>query len=181
MRLLQTIPKFFFLTILSVWLTACGGGGGGGGGDDITIGDDGTALENIDGTWLSNCDIDAPSDISSDLLVIAINGDLTVIATAYGNLSCNNDDILIQETVTATYILGSAVTVDGSVAGITTATEIDITDTTAGSPEFGETSFELVAIKDNEAYFGDCDGVNDCSTETLRATQLSDTIVLTKQ
>lgn len=29
MRLLQTIPKVFFFTILSFWLAACGGGGGG--------------------------------------------------------------------------------------------------------------------------------------------------------
>jgi hypothetical protein len=151
------------------------------GGSSSSDSSSGTALTSINGSWKSNCYVDPvflPGN-SVDVLATFNNGAATGIATTYGDITCTN--IAMQETPTATYILGSAVTVDGSVDGITTATKIDYTDTTVGSPDIGEKSYDIIAIKDNKLYQGNTDGANDGTTDALRPTQLDDSVVFTKQ
>ena len=159
---------------LAISLTSCGGG-------ESSGTNSGAVLTSLNGTWRSDCFLDPVFLPGASLLVSGTfnSGAVTIIGTTYDNATCNGN-ISMQETLTGTYILGSAVTVDGSVAGITTATKIDYTETTAGSPDFGEITYDLVAIKDNKLYQGDTDGVNDGATEMLRATQLDGQIVFTR-
>jgi len=63
MRLLQTIPKVFFFTILTFWLAACGGGGSGGDDDVIT---------SLNGTWRGNLE---DSSGTMHNITLTISGD----------------------------------------------------------------------------------------------------------
>jgi hypothetical protein len=54
---------------------------------------------------------------------------------------------------------GADVTVDGSVEGIPTVTQIDITETTEGSADKGNIEYDIYAIRDLiELYLRDSDG-----------------------
>jgi hypothetical protein len=138
-------------------------------------------LESIDGTWISNCIVETLFNISTDLSFVAKEGELSSVTTVYGNLTCGDAELLIQETVEFTYVLGGVVTVDGSVDGITSATEIDLINATAGSADFGAIGYELIGVTGDFAYFGDCDGADACTTADLRATQLDGSVVFTLQ
>ena len=134
----------------------------------------------LNGTWISNCVTETPDSFK---VVATLNDGIgsTEITEFSNNLDCSNN-AETQPTETFTYIIGVDVTVDGSVAGITTATEIDTTDTTVGSPDFGDIDYDIFAIKDlNTLYIGDDTGVNDGTTAALRPTTLSSTITFTKQ
>ena len=62
MRLLQTISKVFFFTILTFWLAACGGGGGGDGGGTSPVSNTKVLADNFDsgalatGVWKHSLD-----------------------------------------------------------------------------------------------------------------------------
>jgi hypothetical protein len=134
----------------------------------------------LNGTWVSNCGI---TDIGSNNIVLVFNnGDGAGTYTIYDDDLCSPLSINNVEPATFTYTLGSNVTVDGSIAGITTATQIDITETTQGSATLGEITNDIGAIKDSTTlYNGDDSGTNDGSTPALRPTQLQDILVFTKQ
>ena len=128
----------------------------------------------LNGTWASGCVIDGPDSFTA--IATFNNGNGTTEITGYiGDTTCTNVSFIENETFS--YILGSDVTVDGSVAGITTATQIDITDTTdPNSPDFGTIDYDIFAITNLiTLYAGNTDGVNDGSTAALRPTQLDDT------
>ena len=124
----------------------------------------------LDGTWLSDCFVEAPD--SFKVSATFNNGSGSVSFTNYfGDTTCTTVSNIEDETFT--YTIGSDVTVDGSVEGITTATQIDFTDTTPGAIPADEESFDIFAIKDLiTLYVGDSTGVNDGSTAALRPTQL---------
>ena len=148
-----------------------------------TSGDTGVTVTHalLNGTWKSNCVIiDAATSVEID--AVFNNGDGTGTVRTYNDNLCLPGNLVSTVPETITYILGSDVIVDGSVAGITTATQIDITDATPGSPTYGETDYDIVAIKDSTTlYTGDISGVNDGSTPALRPTQLTDFVFVTKQ
>jgi hypothetical protein len=151
---------------LSIWLTACGGSSGSSGsGSDGE--DDRVTLKDLDGSWTSSCFVEAPNS-----LIIAItfdNSTVKVEETVYGDLVCNLV-MMMEPPVTSTIDLGDTITVDGSVAGITSATKLDVTITSG--PNTGTTEYDLVAIKDDKMYLGDNSGANDGSTLAKRPTQL---------
>ena len=69
-------------------------------------------------------------------------------------------------------------TVNGTVAGITTATKIDFTETAYPN----EVDYTIIAAKDNRLYFGnDDDPATDGSTDAKRPVQLEDVDFLTRQ
>lgn len=170
--------KIWLIIGLTSWLTACGGGGGGGGGTSTPAGPVPVALKSIDGIWSTGCLVDGSA---SAMLIITFDmGTATLVFTEYMDVSCSPGVLTMSETTTATYVLRNAVTVDGSVAGITSATQADLTNTTVGSMDLGVISYSLVAIKDNKFYTGDGSGANDGDTEDLRHTQLDSEFVLDK-
>ena len=130
----------------------------------------------LDGTWLSDCFVEAPD--SFKVSATFNNGSGSVSFTNYfGDTTCTTVSNIENETFT--YTIGSDVTVDGSVEGITTATQIDFTDTTVGSLNIGTITYDIFAIKvdpnlaaPSTIYVGDDSGVNDGSTAALRPTQL---------
>ena len=135
----------------------------------------------LNGTWVSTCGI--IDFVSSNNIVLVFNDGVGGgTYTTYAGTVCSPLSIIMVEPSTFTYILGSNVTVDGSIAGITTATQIDITETTQGSATLGETTYDIAAIKDSTTlYIGDDSVTNDGSTPALRPTQLQDILVFTKQ
>ena len=133
----------------------------------------------LNGAWLSNCVVEAP--ISFRVSALLNDGIGSTIVTVFSDTGCTITPE-VEPPETFTYTLGANVTVDGSVAGITTATQVDFIGTTPGAIPAGEESFDILAIKDlNTLYVGDDTGVNDGTTAALRPTTLSSTITFTKQ
>ena len=134
----------------------------------------------LNGTWATVCGIIDP--VSSNKIVFVFNDGVgSGTYTTYNDNLCSPLNIISVEPATFTYIFGSNVTVDGSVSGITTATQIDITETTQGSATLGEITYDIGAIKDSTTlYLGDVSGTNDGSTAALRPTQLDGLFPLTK-
>ena len=104
----------------------------------------------LNGTWVRICEITGASS-SFDVTLTLNEGNGTFILNSYPNLACASTGTA-DLNLSLTYTFGKQVTVDGSVAGITSASEIDF-DFTGGAP-----SFDLIAI-DNLTflYFGDTD------------------------
>ena len=132
------------------------------------------------GTWKSPCllDDEDPLDIFNIIIEIIIDATtITGTVTIYDQADTTCTAVLMTENLDFTYTLGGNVTVDGSVAGITTATKIDITDL---NPP-GGIEYELIAISINKLYLGNTDGANDGSTDALRPTQLDGSEFFTRQ
>ena len=128
----------------------------------------------LNGTWASGCVDDTPDSLQ--ITAMFNNGTGSVSITKFvGDTTCDPANLATVENETFTYTIGTDVTVDGSVAGITTATQVDFTDTTAGSPDIGTIDYDIFAIKDLiTLYIGDTDGANDGSTAALRPIVLMD-------
>ena len=110
-----------------------------------------TALTSIDGIWQSACqarEIDG-GDFSFQVTFTANGGNSVVIQDSFNGLTCEGDNLDEDGPENETYTLGDVVTVDGSVASITSATKIDSTD------EDGVTSYNIVAISGSNLYIGD--------------------------
>jgi hypothetical protein len=111
------------------------------------------ALTSIDGTWQSACtviEIDG-GEFSFQVTLTAGDGNSEVTEALYNGSKCEGDNVNPDgtEPENETYTLGDVVTLDGSVASITSATKIDSTD------EDGVTSYNIVAISGNNLYIGD--------------------------
>jgi hypothetical protein len=143
----------------SIALVACGSGGS----KNPAAGDEAS----INGVWRS-CNIQG--DDSEQNVITFLDGVASTQDTEHtGTTTCNTakTSITIEEG-TVSYTLGSAVTVDGSVSNITTATKLN-------TEFFGESNFDafdLIAIKDNVVFFGDSEGTNNGTSDALRPTQL---------
>jgi hypothetical protein len=168
--------KTVSVLMVSMTLVACGSSSSSTGGT--------LASTSIAGTWAS-CAIDVNGSDSTTLVAtFTDSGDAFRQNTKHvGSTTCdtsvNNVDLKIDNT--GIFTLNSAVTVDGSVEGITIAAQFDfsnlnIINKTISAP------FDLVAIKDNSLFFGDTNGDTDGSTSALRPTQLSaQSLSLTRQ
>lgn len=149
----------------------------------------------LSATWTAKCVIDG-ADSYKPTLVFNTNG-----GALYNSGTGTSSNVYYLENTTCTitaafpvpdvrdsnpfsYTLGNNVIVDGSVAGITEATEIDTTtNTTAGLITFGVAEFDIFAIKDKfTLYFGNKTDTNDGTENYLRPTQLSDsdTVIYTR-
>ncbi len=143
-------------------------------------------------TWTSECRIE-DSNSYRPTLVFTSNGGMLFDS---GNGTSSNIYYLENTTCTITeafpvpetrdlntfsYTLGNDIIVDGSVAEITEATELDTINTTEGSVDLGATEFDIFAIKDTfTLYFGNKTDTNDGTTIELRPTQLTDTVIYTR-
>ena len=159
-------------------LAGCGGGSGGSGGGGGVSGAVTTTLAT--GTWKSPCllDDEDPLDIVNFIIEIIIDATtITGTVTIYDQADTTCTAVLMAENLDFTYTLGGNVTVDGSVAKITTATKIDITD--PGLPI--EIDYELIAISNDKLYLGNTDGANDGTSDALRPTQLDGSEFFTRQ
>lgn len=129
-------------------------------------------LAALNGNWSTGCVAATPSPGSFTINTTITNGSISATGTIYSDNACTMIS-MVPTPATSTFTLGSVVTIDGSVAGLTTATQIDITDTTAGSPDFGTIEYDIIAISSGQQLFtGNTDGVNDASTPALRPIQL---------
>ncbi len=161
-------------------LTGCGGGSGdSGSSEDGVSGAVTTTLAT--GTWKTPCKLDDedPADIVNFIIEVIIDATtITGTVTVYdqADTTCTGTSAVVGLDP-LTYILGDNVTVDGSVAGITTATKIDTTD--PGPPI--EIDYDLIAISNNKLYLGNTDGVNDGTSDALRPTQLDGVYFFTRQ
>jgi hypothetical protein len=148
----------------SIALVACGGSGSG---NPTTTATPTGAEASINGVWRS-CNVQG--DDSEQNVITFLDGVASTQVTKHtGTTTCNTakTSITIEEG-TVSYTLGSAVTVDGSVSNITTATKLN-------TEFFGESNFDafdLIAIKDNVVFFGNSDDTNNGTSDALRPTQL---------
>ncbi len=178
MQHFKQLARFAAISTILLTLAACGGGGSDSDDDDDNGGDGGAPLTNINGAYVSECLVTSATE-STEFIYVAQDGDLVVTRNDYMDDACTVNPI--ASLATATYVLGGSVGLDGSVAGITSATEIDITNTTVGSPDLGEITYDIVAIDGDTVYVGQSDGVNDGSTPALRHTELDGDFPLTRQ
>ena len=143
--------------------------------------------------WTSKCVIDGADSYKPTLVFTTNGGALYNSGTGtsskvyyFENTTCTITEAFpvpeILESNSFSYTLGNNVIVDGSVAEITEATEIDTTtNTTAGLITFGVADFDIFAIKDKfTLYFGDKTDPNNGTENYLRPTQLSDTFIYTR-
>jgi hypothetical protein len=138
----------------------------------------------LNATWTSEC---IPDGENSYILVLVFTSSGGILYNSgsgtssqiyhTADITCSTIDPVTLEVNTFSYNLGNNVVVDGSVAEITEATEIDTTtNTPAGLITFGVADFDIFAIKDKfTLYFGNKTDTNDGTTIELRPTQLSDT------
>jgi len=133
------------------------------------------------GTWKSLCflDDDDPLDQFYSVITLTINASTAnALIDMYDLSDANCLGASTQTTVNNFYRLGSDVTVNGTVAGITTATKIDFTETAPPN----EVDYTIIAVKDNRLYFGnDDDPATDGTTDAKRPVQLEDVDFLTRQ
>ena len=109
-----------------------------------------------------------------------MDGELTVTDSTYINASCAGAPALVDIT-TGDYVLGDAVTPENTVPGITTATEIDITNTTSGDPDEGRILYDIVARNGGTAYIGEANGDDDGTSPSRRHKRLDADFPLTEQ
>ncbi len=142
----------------------------------------------LSATWSSECVIDGVNSYKPFLTFTSFTGDLYDSGTGSSsnifhteNTTCSS---ITPETIdinTFSYELGVDVVVDGSVAELTEAIELDTTNTTEGSADIGAMEFDILAIKDRfTLYFGDKSDPASGSSADLRPTQLSDTEIFTR-
>ena len=145
--------------------------------------------------WTAECVVDINNtdsyiptlEFTSDGGVLYNSGTGTSSEVYYlGDLTCTVTEAApepeIQNLSTFSYTLGSNVIVDGSIAEITEATELDTVNTTEDSADLGATEFDIFAIKDKYTlYFGNKAELNDGTTIELRPTQLSESDIYTRQ
>jgi hypothetical protein len=155
--------------LASIALVACGGGA------TTTTPDTAAsvALTSIDGTWKTACLATNDPAIFFEIQNVFTQGSGQSQVTRYSDDACT-----FTGTVSGSindYTLGAAVTVDGSVEGITSATKFD----TINTPD---KTFDIVAIKGTNFYWGNTDdaAATDGSTDAKRPTQL-DPIPFIKQ
>jgi hypothetical protein len=119
------------------------------------------------GTWKS-CNNNG--DVDSSTSVQFTSSGITIINADFApNSNCSGNAVSQEPAETASYELGSLVTVNGAVAGLTNATQLDITYTTLFSPSFGQKSFTIVEATGNKMFFGDKDNM---TIEADRSRQL---------
>lgn len=147
----------------------------------------------LSATWTSECVI-VDTDSYIPTLVFTTNGGaLYNSGTGTSSKVYYLDDITctvnaafpvpeIRDLNTFSYTLGNNVIVDGLIAEITEATEIDTTtNTSEGLIPFGVADFDIFAIKDKfTLYFGDKAELNVGTTIELRPTQLTDSVIYTR-
>ena len=104
------------------------------------------------------------------------NGTGTRTETEYMDGACATP--MVMNPSVFTFSLGTAVTLNGDVAGITSATELDITVT---NPPPTETFYDIIALVGDSIYLGDSLGANDGTTPALRPTELDDEVVFVRQ
>jgi hypothetical protein len=105
------------------------------------------------GTWVS-CNNNGNIDTRTSITVT--NSGMSIIDADFTlNSNCSGNAVSQEPEETVSYELGSLVTVNGAVAGLTNATQLDITFTTVGSPSFGQKAFSIIAVKGNQMFFGD--------------------------
>ena len=147
-------------------------------------------------TWTSECVVDI-NGTDSYIPTLAFTSDGGVLYNSGTGTSSNSyyvEDTTcavteafpvpeIRDSNTFSYTLGKNVIVDGSVAEITDATEIDTTTNTSGGLiPFGVAEFDIFAIKDKfTLYFGNKTDPDNGTTIELRPTQLSDSFIYTRQ
>jgi len=165
-------------------LAGCGGSSGGSGDSGSSEGGVSGAVTTAlaTGTWKTPCNLndEDPADIVNFIIEVIIDATtITGTVTDYdqADTTCTGISLAVVGLDPLTYILGGDVTVDGSVAGITTATKIDTTD--LGPPI--EIDYDLIAISNNKLYLGNTDGVNDGTSDALRPTQLDSVYFFTRQ
>ena len=146
-------------------------------------------------TWTSECVIDVDGVNSYiPILVFATDGGLLYnsgtgsSSNSYyvGDTTCTVTEAFpvpeIRDLNTFSYSLGNNVIVDGSIAEITEATEIDTTTNTSGGLiPFGVAEFDIFAIKDQfTLYFGNKVDLDSGTTIELRPTQLTESVIYTR-
>ncbi len=145
-------------------------------------------------TWTSECviDVDGENSYLPTLIFTSSGGALYNSGNGsssniyyLGDTTCiiteANPEPETRDLNTFSYTLGNDIIVDGTVAEITKATEIDTVNTTEDSPDIGAEEYDIFAIKDKYTlYFGNKADLNNGTTVDLRPTQLSESVIFTR-
>jgi hypothetical protein len=136
-------------------------------------------------TWTSECVIDGTNSYIPTL-VFNMDGSSSydsgtgTSSKIYhtDNTTCSSIEPEVIDLATFSYTLGDIIALDGSVAEITEAIQIDSVNTTEGSIDIGATEFDIYAVKDKiTLYFGNKEEPYNGSTADLRPIQLSDSVI----
>lgn len=139
-------------------------------------------------TWTKECVVDGTNSYIPTLVFTTYGGVLYSSGTGSSSniyhtddTTCSSIDPEAVDVSTFSYSLGAVVIVDGSVAEITEATELNTINTTEGSVDLGAEEYDIFAIKDKYTlYFGNKEDPNNGTTADLRPTQLSDGVIYSR-
>jgi hypothetical protein len=133
------------------------------------------------GTWSLCGKTDSTAAGNSAKIALTLTATtFSSIETAFtGTTVCDSGSaatVIPEPANTANYVLGNQVTVNGTVKGITNATQFTTTDAIG-------TEFSLIAINASgtQLFIGDTDAAQSGTSEALRATQLDNDVALTKE
>ncbi len=128
-----------------------------------------TAAELV-GTWLIACEAEAGGSFNVAATLTATTGEIAV--STFDDAICTPITQNGMETDTFSYTLGADFALDGTVASITTGTELDSIDTNTLV-----SSFDSIALVGTSLYLGDdeADPAKDASSPAARPTTLDDT------
>jgi len=142
-------------------------------GSPLAVGGGSGTNGGLDGAWTSLCDVH--DDLTSEMVTITYSGRTALTEVIfYSDSNCQT--ISQMGSYTATLKFGNDVTVDGSIDGITSATEFDFELlTVSGEMPFsvGDKFYLIYAIKGNKFYFGNETAANDGSSPAKRPIQLA--------
>jgi hypothetical protein len=139
----------------------------------------------LNATWRSECVVDGTNSYIPTL-VFNMDGSSSY-DTGTGsssriyhtdNTTCSSLEPEVIDLATFSYTLGNIIALDGAVAEITEAIQIDTVNTTEGSTDIGATEFDIYAVKDRlTLYFGNKEAPYDGTTAELRPIQLTDSVI----
>jgi hypothetical protein len=164
----QLINRLTIITTFFALLTLAGCGGGGDSTAARVAPTTPIALTSVDGEWISNC-----QGTTEATILLNSNGTGRISVRDYIDGSNCTELISYLEDAEYTYTLGSAVPLDGTIAGITSATKINFTFTSGATGNL----YNIISINDNnKMYIGDASII-----EELRPTDLIGYLVYKKR
>lgn len=128
------------------------------------------------GAWLNACEIHEPGTSTRYSVALTVDPDnANIRLNSYHDETCG--ELATIERESFSYTIGADFALDGTVAGITTGTAFNTTDTMPGSPDIETISYESLAIVGNLLYVGDAHSIDpdmDASTPEKHPTKLVD-------
>ena len=166
--------KIVTASLFAISIVACGSSS-----DNKNVSD-----SDLEGSWIGKCDVDGASS-DQDFLLFT-DKTMTVQHIEFSNPTCNkvDNEILKDETVDFSYVLGDNITASGK-----NANKINFTKTgyhvskgnTNTIPNFGEVTYQTIYLENKKIFLGKTDKEHNATSDATRPTILDFTDPIIKK